>query len=99
VPVNEETASQAQARQDRADSQAETATAAAANSTVSASLVRQLDGLRPLAVDVAGGQLESAGVISRLEDGREVVVDLADIRKALAVEPSSSEEQVSEAAE
>jgi hypothetical protein len=48
---------------------------------------RALDGLRPLAVDVAGGQLESAGVVSRLEDGREAAVDLADIRKALAAEP------------
>jgi hypothetical protein len=89
VPVNVETVDQAQQRQDRADAQAGAATATAANSNVAASLTRALDGLRPLAVDVAGGQLESASVVARLEDGREVVVDLADIRKALAVEPEN----------
>jgi DNA-binding transcriptional ArsR family regulator len=62
------------------------AAATAANSNIAASLTRALDGMRPLAVDVAGKQLETAGVVARLEDGREVVVDLADIRKALAVE-------------
>jgi hypothetical protein len=48
--------------------------------------------LRPLAVDVAGRQLEAAGIVARLEDGREVVVDLVDIRKALAVEPVNPKE-------
>src|SRR4029077_18281492 len=48
-PVNLETTPQAQARQDRADTQTAADTAAAANSSVSASLLRQLDGLRPVA--------------------------------------------------
>jgi hypothetical protein len=95
-PVNVETTDQAQQRQDRADAQAEAGTAAAANSNVAASLTRALDGMRPLAVDVAGGQLEAAGVVAKLEDGREVVVDVADIRRALAVEPRAD---LSEAAE
>ena len=71
------------------------------NTNIAASLTRRLDGLRPHAVDVAGGDLESAGVIAHLEDGREVVVDLADIRRALAVEPVNGPEagQFSEAAE
>jgi hypothetical protein len=100
-PVNVETLDQAQQRQDRADQQAEATAAAAANSNVAASLTRQLDGMRPLAVDIAGKQLEAAGVVARLEDGREVVVDLADIRKALAVEPGKSPETggISEAVE
>jgi hypothetical protein len=57
--------------------------------------------MRPLAVDVAGRQLESAGIVARLESGQEVVVDLTDIRKALAVEPESPAETtgLSEAAE
>jgi hypothetical protein len=42
--------------------------------------------MRPLAVDVAGRQLETAGIVARLESGQEVVVDLADLRKALAAE-------------
>jgi hypothetical protein len=54
---------------------------------VAASLTRQLDGMRPLAVDIAGRQLEAAGVVARLEDGREVEIDLRDLRKALSVEP------------
>jgi hypothetical protein len=89
----------AAARQDRTNAQAAAATATTANTNIAASLTRRLDGLRPHAVDIAAGELETAGVVSHLEDGREVVVDLADIRKALAVETSSSEEQVSEAAE
>jgi hypothetical protein len=85
-PVNVETLDQAQQRQDRADQQAEAAQSAAANTNIAASLTRQLDGMRPLAVDVAGRQLEAAGVVARLEDGGEIEVSLADIRKALAVE-------------
>ena len=86
-PVNIETVDQAQQRQDRADAQAAAATTTAANTNIAASLTRRLDGLWPNAVDVAGGQLETAGIVAKLEDGREVVVDLADIRRALAVEP------------
>ena len=67
-PVNIETVDQAQAR--KTAPMHRPRLAAAANSSVSASLVRQLDGLRPLAVDVAACQLESAGVVSR-EEGRE----------------------------
>jgi hypothetical protein len=64
-------------------------------------VTRALDGMRPLAVDVAGRQLESAGIVARLESGQEVVVDLTGIRKALAVEPESPAETtgLSEAAE
>src|SRR4029077_9324461 len=62
-PVNVETVDQAQQRQDRADQQAEAATATAANSNVAASLTGRLDGLRPHAVDVAAGQLETAGIV------------------------------------
>ena len=40
----------------------------------------------------------SAPLVARLEDGREVVVDLADIRQALATKNYSPEEQNSEAA-
>ena len=97
-PVNLETTDQAQQRQDGADTQAEAATVAAVNSNVAASLTRALDEMRPLAVDVAGRQLEAAGIVARLEDGREAVVDLADIRKALATKNYSPEEQNSEAA-
>ena len=95
-PVNTETLDQAQQRQDRADAEAEAAAAAAANTNIAASLTRRLDGLRPLAVDVTAGQLERSSIVAHLEDGREVVVDLADIRKALAVEPPAD---LSEAAE
>jgi len=99
--VNVETTDQAQQRQDRADATQEATAAQAANTNIAASLTRQLDGLRPLAVDVAGRQLEAAGIVAKLEDGREVVVDLADIRKALAVEPVNSPEtgEFTEAAE
>ena len=57
--------------------------------------------MRPLAVGVAAGQLERSSVVARLEDGREVTVGLADIRKALAAEPERLEatSDVSEAAE
>jgi HK97 family phage portal protein len=100
-PINIETVDQAQQRQDRADAAQETtaAHATAANSNVAASLIRALDGLRPLAVDVAAGDLERSSVVARLESGQEVVVDLADIRKALAVDIPSTEEGVSEVAE
>ena len=89
-PVNVETLEQAQQHQDRADAaqEATAAQATAANSNITASLVRQLDGLRPLAVDVAGRQLETAGIVARLESGQEVVIDVGDLRKALAVEPA-----------
>ena len=99
-PVNVETTDQAQARQDRAD--AETAASTAANSnTANAGLVEELKRLRPHAIDVAGGQLESASVVARLEDGTEVMVDVGDLRRALAVEPVNPTETAgfSEAAE
>jgi hypothetical protein len=96
-PINIETTDQAQARQDRADTQAAADTAAAANSSVSASPPRALDGMRPLAVDIAGRQLEAAGIVARLDDGREVVVDLVDIRRALVAEIGFSEKRVSAA--
>ena len=68
-PVNVETVDQAQQRQDRADA-AQEATATAANSNIAASLTRALDRMRPLAVDVAGRQLETTGIVARLESGR-----------------------------
>jgi hypothetical protein len=67
-PVNAETVDQAQQRQDRADQQAEAATAAAANTNIAASLTRQLDGLRPVGLDIAGKQLETAGIIASSPD-------------------------------
>jgi hypothetical protein len=88
-PVNIETVDQAQQRRDRTDAQAAAATATAANTNIAPSLTRRLDGLRPHAVDAAGGQLETAGIVAHLEDGREVVVDLADIRKALGGPPAA----------
>src|SRR4029077_19964755 len=66
-PVNVETTDQARQRQDGADTQAEAATAAAVNSNIAAPLTRQLDGLRPLAVDIASGQLERSSIVARLE--------------------------------
>ena len=102
VPVSVETIGQAQAASDGADQQAEAATAAAANSNIAASLTRQLDGLRPLAVDIAAGDLERSSVVARLEDGREVQVDLADIRRALGgttTEPPKLDDPTLEAAE
>ena len=97
-PVNVEAVEQAQARNDRADAEIAAATSTAANSnTATAGLVEELKRLRPHAIDVAGGQMESAGVVSRLEDGREVVFDLA-----LEVEPETragADPDSSEAAE
>jgi hypothetical protein len=40
--------------------------------------------------------LETAGIVAKLEDGREIVVDLGDLRKALALEPMA---ELPEAAE
>jgi len=80
----------------RAEIAAATSTAANSN-TATAGLVEELKRLRPHAIDVAGGQMESAGVVSRLEDGREVVFDLA-----LEVEPETrggADPDSSEAAE
>jgi hypothetical protein len=87
-PINIETVDQAQQRQDRADAAQEAtgAQAIAANSNVAAGLVDELKRLRPHAIGVAACQLETASIVAKLEDGREVVVDLDDIRKALAAD-------------
>ncbi len=102
-PVNVETVDQAQARATGPMPHSAAAAAQAANSNVAASLLRAFDGMRPLAVDVAGsGKLERCSVVAKLEDGREVVVDLADIRKALAVDtmrPPPNADPALEAAE
>ncbi len=101
-PVNVETTDQAQQRQDRADAEAAASTAAATaanTNSATAGLVDELKRLRPHAIDVAGGELESASVIARLEDGTEVTVDVADLRRALAARAQHVDEQVSEAAE
>ncbi len=96
--MNVETTAQAQDRQDRAE--AETAASTAANSNnATAGLVDELKRLRPHAIDVTGGQLESASVVARLEDGTEVTVDVADLRRALAAQAHPVEEPLSEAAE
>jgi hypothetical protein len=62
------------------DAAQEATTQAANSNTAAARLVDELKRLRPHAVDVAGGQLESASVVVRLQDGTEVMVDVGDLR-------------------
>ena len=41
---------------------------------------------------MGAGQLEAACIIAKLEDGREIVIDVRDLRRALAVEPPALDE-------